>query len=261
LIYLFALPALAFLPRATIGSVLFVAGLNLIEVFEIGFIMRMGSVRDIAYLLVSFAATAFTTTEIGLMVSILLSLMTLLKKSSKPEMTIMGQVEEVQYNEDPQIPPSTQTVYRSIEDSPMAILDEDILVIKILNSIRFYNSNLLRDRISQLEKRSRLLSAKSAYGDVHPHEFVIDVGLCKEIDSTGALVIYELLHTLHAREVHVTFANVNDYHRKVFEKSGISEEVGADRLCGTLAEATARAKGHQSEKEKVADPMSYAAQY
>ncbi|KAI9101094.1 sulfate transporter family-domain-containing protein [Phlyctochytrium arcticum] len=230
-IYLLLLPVLKFLPRATVGSILFVAGYNLIEVFEISFIIRMGSARDIAYLAIAFLASVFGNTEIGLMVSILLSLMTLLRKSSKPEMSVLGEVTE-----------GKEINYRSIEEFPHARTQDEVMIIRVLSSLRFYNSSLLRDRLARLEKRTRKLSEQFGKGPGAIQEFVLDIGLCKEIDSTGALVIYELLHSLHHRHVRVSFANVKAQHRKAFRAGKIIAEVGEEMLYETLHQAVAGAR-------------------
>ncbi|KND00631.1 sulfate permease [Spizellomyces punctatus DAOM BR117] len=225
-IYVLLLPVLKFLPRATVASILFVAGYNLIEWFEIMFIIRMASVRDVAYLAIAFLASVFVNTEVGLMACILLSLMTLLKKSSKPEMAVLGAVQE-----------GKDVVYRSIEEYPNAQTKDEIMIIRVLSSLRFYNSSLLRDRLARLEKQTRALAESYGKGPNPIQEFVLDIGLCREIDSTGALVLYELIHSLHHRHVRVCFANVKKQHRAAFKNAKITQEIGEDRLYETLDQA------------------------
>ena len=80
--------------------------------------------------------------------------------------------------------------------------------------------------------------------------FIVDCGAITDIDYSAALTNRDLLEDLARRGIAVVFGRVNQYMRSDMDRHCITPVVGEQRICATLHEAIALARGGMHEKLK-----------
>ncbi|KAI9353384.1 sulfate transporter family-domain-containing protein, partial [Zopfochytrium polystomum] len=85
-------PALQFLPKATLGSIVTVATLGLIEIKEMRFAVQMRSWTEIGMMTLTYAVTLITTIANGVLVCLGLSALMIVRKTTTSVMSVMGRV-------------------------------------------------------------------------------------------------------------------------------------------------------------------------
>ncbi|KAJ3203761.1 Solute carrier 26, partial [Dinochytrium kinnereticum] len=90
--FLTLVPALQFLPRATLASIVFVAALGLIETREIGFVFRLRAWTEIAMFLATYVITLVFSISVGILLCLGLSALLIVKRTTITSMSVMGRV-------------------------------------------------------------------------------------------------------------------------------------------------------------------------
>jgi len=233
----FLLPALYFLPRCVLSAVIALIVFTLLAEapHDVKYFWKMRAHTDLALMAVTFVCTILWNVEIGIACSIIISLLLVVHKSSKPKMTILGRI------------PGTAT-WKPIAENPDA--EEDILpgsapalIVRLNNSLDFANTAQLKQRLRRLE----------LYGE-HPHHpsdeprrkpasvlvfHMRDVETC---DACAAKILFEALTNYKSRGTQVYVAHLRPDVRETFERAGIVDLLGEDRICVDVSEAVRRAK-------------------
>ncbi|KAG0166812.1 hypothetical protein DFQ30_006753 [Apophysomyces sp. BC1015] len=226
---LFLLPYFYYLPKAVLSSIIFVAVLMLLVELpeDLAFIFSIGAWKDLGLLLVTFLGTIVISLEFGTIVAVTLSLFLTIKETSRPRITIMGRVK------------GTDRKFKPIEEDPDEIEHlEDVLIVRIEESLFFANTGQLKDRLRRLEQ----------FGDMstHPSESprrrdssytIFDVGSMPSIDASAVQIMKEIVEAYHARHVAVYFVRLREKPMKLFENSGLLKLVGHDHLFRKVSEA------------------------
>lgn len=129
---LFLTPLLFFLPKATLAATIIVAVLSLVD-FSILKKTWAYSRADFAAVSVTILATLFVGVELGVTMGVALSILIHLYRSSRPHMAVVGQV------------PGTEH-YRNVLRHEV-ITHDDILTLRVDESLYFANARFLEDRI------------------------------------------------------------------------------------------------------------------
>ncbi|KAI8839233.1 sulfate transporter family-domain-containing protein [Chytridium lagenaria] len=90
--FLTLVPALQFLPRATLSSIVFVAALGLIETREIGFVFRLRAWTEIAMFVATYVITLVFSISTGILLCLGLSALLIVKRTTITSMSVMGRV-------------------------------------------------------------------------------------------------------------------------------------------------------------------------
>ncbi|RKO86857.1 sulfate transporter family-domain-containing protein, partial [Blyttiomyces helicus] len=151
------LPYLEFLPKAVCSSIIVVAALKLLDFEEVHFILRLRAWKDVGLLLMTFLTTIFVSIESGTLLSVGVSLLLVVKHTTKTRLAILGRTAVM----DP-ISGVVKTKYRNIHEYGRVERIEGGLVIQVEEGLFFGNSGQLKDRLKRIE----------LHGDigVHPGE-------------------------------------------------------------------------------------------
>ncbi|KAJ3117829.1 Solute carrier 26 [Phlyctochytrium bullatum] len=90
--FLTLVPALQFLPRATLASIVFVAALGLIETKEIAFLFRLRAWTEMAMFAATFVITLVFSISTGILLCLGLSALLIVKRTTTTSMSVMGRV-------------------------------------------------------------------------------------------------------------------------------------------------------------------------
>ncbi|OQR99304.1 Sulfate Permease (SulP) Family [Achlya hypogyna] len=195
LVLLFLTNALYYLPKASLASIIIVAGYWLIEIDEAKWLYR--AKRDEFYVwILSFVLTVGFGILPGLFSSIGCSLLAVMIKTKRPVVTLLG------------LGDAGHFVDRSVH--PAAVVPADALVVRVEGSLYFGNSEFLAQYIA-----AQLLE--------HPGRafVVIDTTYLHDVDATAIQTFEILVERLTHLRVTLAFANARGQVASILAVSGL----------------------------------------
>ncbi|KAL4944501.1 hypothetical protein BDV06DRAFT_87846 [Aspergillus oleicola] len=231
------LPYLYYLPKAVLSSMISVVAYSLIEEVphDVIFFIRLRGWSELALMLLIFISTIFYSLELGIALGMGLSVLILIRHSTKPRIQILGKVAGSDRFDNAELHPEN---VESVEGA---------LIVKIPEPLTFANTGDLKNRLRRLEM----------YGTSHAHpsmprirppehnqNVIFDVHGVTSIDGSGTQVLYEIVDGYATNGARVFFCRVpNRNVYRMFERSGIVER------CGGVSHFV----GHVDEALKLAD--------
>jgi SulP family sulfate permease len=200
----FLTPLFENLPKATLGAVIIVAVVNLVDVREMRHIAHVKR-SDLVGLGIAFAATLVLGIEIGIAVAVVSSMLVVFARMSRPHSAVLGRI------------PGT-TSYRNLDRFPEAETAPGIRVVRIDAALSFVNAQhvkrLLLDEANRLDDGGFL---------------VLDCSGINDLDATGAETLGEVIDELAGSAVALHLCDVKGPVRDVMRRAGLW-----DRLDGRL---------------------------
>ncbi len=168
-----------------------------------------------------FLSTFFYSLPLGIALGIGLSLLQVIRHSTKPRIQILGKVT------------GTLDAFENAEENPQGVeFIEGCLIVKMPEPLTFANTGDLKNRLRRLEMYGTT-AAHPALPRVrdpeHNKNIIFDVHGVTSIDGSGAQVMAEIVDAYCDRKGRVFFCRVpkvNSQVYRMFEKSGIVERVG-----------------------------------
>jgi len=151
---------------------------------------------------------AFTTTllfgvEIGLLVSVTLSMLFVILRISFPEIAILGRF------------PGSETTYRNVKSYPETVTYEGLIILRVDASLFFGNTTYLRHKILGIIKE-------------HPNTMalLLDCSGVNDIDSTGVLGLIDMQKAFQKKNITLLFANPTGAVRSLLRKTELDKKFG-----------------------------------
>ncbi|KAI8998192.1 sulfate transporter family-domain-containing protein [Gaertneriomyces semiglobifer] len=253
------LPLFEFLPKAVCSSIIVVAALKLIELEDVHFMLKLRAWKDVGLLLITFLTTIFLSIESGTLLSVGISLLLVVKHTTKTRLAILGQILVV----DP-LTGTLKTKYRSIHDSDKVQKINDALVIRIEEGLFFGNTGQLKDRLKRVEmygdlgvhpgetpvrRRRRASRSQSQHNEAasptedgtcgcdHIRAVVFDFGAVTAIDASATLTLLEIVQEYKDRDIDVYFAKLRASCKNAFLWSGLYDLIGPDHFFRKIRDA------------------------
>ncbi|KAF2572749.1 hypothetical protein F2Q70_00000133 [Brassica cretica] len=132
---LFLTPLFFYTPLVVLSSIIIAAMLGLVDYEAAMHLLRLDKF-DFFVCLSAFFGVVFGTIEIGLILSVGISVLRLLLFVGRPKIYLMGKIQNTE-------------IYRNIEQYPQATTLSGIIILHIDGPIYFANSSYLRDRIGR----------------------------------------------------------------------------------------------------------------
>ena len=200
----FFTPLFENLPKATLGAVIIVAVVNLVDVREMRHIGRVKR-SDLVGLGIAFGATLVLGIEIGIAVAVVSSMLVVFARMSRPHSAVLGRI------------PGT-TSYRNLDRFPEAETTPGTRVVRIDAALSFVNA--------QHVKRLLLGEAEKLGGS---GALVLDCSGINDLDATGAETLSEVIDEFDGSPVALHLCDVKGPVRDVMRRAGLW-----DRLTGRL---------------------------
>lgn len=199
---------------------------------DIHFFVKIRGWTELGIMFGIIAITVFFSLNLGIAIGIGVSLIQVIKHSTRARIQILGRV------------PGTQR-FANAEDHPDQLeFVEGCLIVKIPEPLTFANTGQLKNRLRRLEVYGS--------GNVHPalppvrrsasnRNVIFDVHGVTSMDGSAVQVLQEIVASYRERGVRVFFSRVPT--RKggplwaLFERSGIVELVGPGRFVDDVQEA------------------------
>ena len=223
---LFLLPYFYYLPKAVLSAMISVVAYSLIEEapHDIMFFIRVRGWAELILMFIIFVATFFYSLALGIALGVGLSLLKVIRHSTKPRIQILGKV------------PGSQDKFENAENNPSELdFIEGCLIVKIPEPLTFANTGDLKNRLRRLELYGTT-AAHPALPRVrapeHNKNIIFDVHGVTSLDGSGAQVLAEILENYVSRSVRVFFCRVPSPRSQVwnmFEKAGIIAMSGGPR--------------------------------
>ncbi|XP_010422555.1 PREDICTED: sulfate transporter 3.2-like [Camelina sativa] len=220
---LFLTPLFFYTPLVVLSSIIITAMLGLVDYEAAIHLWRLDKF-DFFVCLSAYFGVVFGTIEIGLILSVGISVMRLVLFVGRPKIYVMGNIQNTE-------------IYRNIEHYPQATTLSCLLILHIDGPIYFANSSYLRDRIGRWidDEEEKLRTS----GETSLQYIVLDMSAVGNIDTSGISMLEELNKILGRRELKLVVANPGVEVMKKLSKSNFIESIGKERIYLTVAEAVA----------------------
>ncbi|KIL62009.1 hypothetical protein M378DRAFT_81836, partial [Amanita muscaria Koide BX008] len=231
----FLLPFLYYLPKCVLGSIICLIVYTLFaEVpHDVGYYWRMGAWVDFALMALTFTFSIIWSVEVGIVSSLIISLLMVVHRSSKTRMNILGRI------------PGTDN-WMPITENPEA--EESVagvLIIRIRENLDFANTAQLKERLRRLE----LYGPQKSHPSEEPSRreasvlvfHMADVDTC---DTSAVQILGELLEEYRSRGVGLFITHLRSGVYRTFEKAGIVDRIGHDAFRANVADAIAIIEAH-----------------
>ncbi|MFM1808161.1 MAG: hypothetical protein RLZZ242_886 [Bacteroidota bacterium] len=200
---LFLTPLFYYLPNTVLAAIILVAVFGLIDI-DYPKILWKNRKDEFALLMVTFLLTLTLGIKEGILYGVLLSLLLLVYRSSKPHFAVLGRVKNSPY-------------YRNIKRFPEEVeIDPEIVLFRFDGQIYFGNKDYFKNS---------LLEVLKARGE-KVNTVIINVEPVNYIDSSAAFMLHQLFEDLARRNIRVLMAGPIGPIRDILRRSGIVELLG-----------------------------------
>ncbi len=187
---------------------------------DILFFIKIRGYTELGLVLIIFAATIFYSLTLGIAIGVGLSLLSVIRHSTRPRIQILGRI------------PGTNR-FENAEDNPDKLeFIEGCLIVKIPEPLTFANTGDLKNRLRRLELYGTT-SAHPALPRVrspeHNKNIIFDIHGVTGLDGSGTQVLEEIVRGYRDRGVRVFFSRgpmEGTPIYELFERSGILENCG-----------------------------------
>jgi sulfate permease, SulP family len=195
------------LPNAVLGAIVIAAVLGLMDVGEM---RRYWAWRRTDFLIAvaAMVGVLLTTVLAGMVLAVLLSVMFVLYRASRPYVAALGRM------------PGYRATFADVSRHPDAELVPGLVIVRLDAPLYFFNANVARTQILEL------LAAR----EPAPRGVLIDLAATADLDVTAADTLAELVGELRSRDVEVLLAQVKGAVRDRLRKMGLMAELGEGRV-------------------------------
>jgi sulfate permease, SulP family len=215
------------LPSATLGAVVFDSMLGLIDFGEMKRYFRVSRADWVFYMGALLGMLFFGIIQ-GILIGVVLSLLMLIARASKPSIRRLGHEPNLD-------------AYMDVDRHDNLVMPRDVLVVRIDGPLFFADANRIRDRIKELIAET---------GD-SLKAVVIDADAVSQTDTDGADIVTQMAGELRSRGTALVLARVQPSILALWQRAGAADAVGNDGIFNTVREAVA-----EFEDEHVGRPLN-----
>ncbi|MFK5959212.1 MAG: solute carrier family 26 protein [Lutibacter sp.] len=210
---LFLTPLFYYLPKAVLAAIIMVAVFGLLD-FKVPKQLLKYTKRDLIILNVTLLITATVGIKEGIITGVILSLVMLIYKSTKPHVAILGNV------------PNTY-LYRNIKRFDQLIVLKDVLIIRFDAQLHFANTTYFKDTIyNEAQNKGKDLKI-----------IIIDGESLNNLDSSGVYALEEILKYFKEKTIELYFTGLKGPVRDTIYKSNIIKNIGQEYCFMSIQEA------------------------
>jgi high affinity sulfate transporter 1 len=184
-------PLFKYTPNAVIAAIIINAIVGLVD-FKSAYKIYKVDKMDFVACLGSFLGVVFKSVEVGLLVSVILSIAKIILQVTRPKILILGNL------------PRT-TTFRNIEQYPEAIRIPGVLILKVESAIYFANSTYIREKILRWLRDEEDLNRQ--YGKERTQHLILEMSAVTDIDTSGIRELEELFKILKRLYIQLELVN------------------------------------------------------
>ncbi|MAU71994.1 MAG: sodium-independent anion transporter [Pseudozobellia sp.] len=213
-VLLFFTPLFYYLPNAILASIIMVSVVGLID---IGYPRSLWAYRkdELVILLLTFLTTLFIGITQGILFGVMISLLLMVYKSSKPHFAVLGKIEGSDY-------------YKNIDRFGEDIeVRNDLLIVRFDSQLYFGNKNFFKQQLY------KCIDAKGP----NLNGIILNAEAINYIDSSAAQMLIRVIQDLHERDLKFYIAGAIGPARDIIFSSGIIDELSKECLFVQTKEA------------------------
>lgn len=213
---LFLTPVFYYLPNAILASIIMVSVFSLIDIAYPKSLWKHRK-DEFLILLLTFLTTLFVGIPQGILVGVLLSLLLMVYRTSKPHFAVLGNIINSDY-------------YKNVNRfGDEAIVRDDLLIVRFDSQLYFGNKNFFkRELFKHIEAKGSKLKG-----------VILNAEAINYIDSTAANMLVQVIHEIHERGIQFIIAGAIGPTRDIIFRSGIIDELHKDFLFVQTKDAVA----------------------
>jgi high affinity sulfate transporter 1 len=211
---LFLAPLFADLPEAVLGAIVIQAVVfGLMDVQAMKRVYRLNRSEFWVGTIALLGVLTFGTLQ-GVLIGLVLSLLVLIARSSRPEIPVLGRS------------PDTGVFHR-LDENPDSETYPGLVIVRFDGPLYFANANALRDRIREVTT------------DVDPSVtmVIIDMEGVNYLDLEGCDMLNEITENMKSIGIEIHLARVKHGVRDMLEKDGVDKIIGSDHIHNKVVEA------------------------
>ncbi len=201
---LFFTPLFYYIPKAILAAIILLAVRSLFD-YQGARRLWKSHRRDFYMMLLTFIITLGAGITEGVFAGVLLSVLSVLYRSSKPHVAVLGNL------------PGTSH-YRNVNRFDRAVLPKEMLIVRFDDQLYFGNATYFKDIIKEL------ISEK---GDDLQY-LILDASSIHDMDSSGLQALEEILALLEKKNIHFYLSSAIGPVRDLLFRSGVTSKIGGD---------------------------------
>jgi high affinity sulfate transporter 1 len=209
MVLLFLTAPLAHMPEAVLSAVVFLIGVELIDIRGMRKILAERP-WEFWVALITTLTVVFWGVEQGIIIAIVLSLLVHTRHGYQPKNVVIAL--------------SDQGHWRMLPVNSLAQLVPGLLVYRFTHSMYYANAELLMAQVLELARDAQ----------PPPSWFCIDAAAVDDVDFTAAESLLSICSLLKEQGIRLVFANVSDYVRTELDRSGLTERVCEEAYYATV---------------------------
>ena len=217
LVLLFLTGPIQYLPKATLGAVIVVAALGLVEPDAWRVIARVSRV-EVAIAAITMVGVIAVGVLQALLLAVALSIVDAVRRSADPHDAVLGYVERMDRYADVRVHPSARIV-------------PGVLVYRLDDRLFFANTNYVEGRI-----REAVAGAPAPV-----HWLVFDAEALNHVDATGVRMLAEMIESLRKESITFVFARLHSPLQEHLADGGVLDLVGEEHVYPTVHAAVQNA--------------------
>lgn len=221
IVLLFLTAPLEYMPKAVLSAVVFMIGIQLIDIKGMRSIFRVRKDEFVVAVLTA-ATVVLLGVEQGIVLAIVASVIGHLRRSYKTATAVM-------------IPDTDDPGFHSTALDPEARTLPGLVVYRFASDLFYVNANLFLEDLTSFANSKAPLS-----------RIIIDAGAITDIDFTGSLTLKQVQGELAEHNITLVFADVMSSVKRKLDRYGITELVGEDAFYRTVGTAVKASSGTPS---------------
>lgn len=214
-ILLFFTSLLKNLPEVILAVIVIHAVSGLIKIKELKRIRELNPVEFTIAMIAVASVLVFGILK-GVMISVLMSLILLIRRTSNPEVAALGRIGDTDH-------------YSDMERHADNIVNPGIMIVRIESSILYFNAENIFDKINH-----RL---GSTAGDIKL--LILDLSAAPYVDVAGSKMLLNLATALNKEGKKIRIVQALSNVREILRKQGLEEIAGHISRSNTIADAVA----------------------
>jgi len=211
---LFLAPLFADLPQAVLGAIVIEAVIfGLMDVKALQRIYRLNRIEFWVGTIALLGVLTFGTLQ-GVVIGLLLSLLVLVARSSRPDIPVLGRLRGTE-------------VFHRLNQNPESETYPGLVIIRFDGPLYFATANALRDKVREVTT------------DVIPSVtmVLIDMEGVNYLDLEGCDMLNEIARDMKSIRVEIHLARVKQEVMELLEKDGVDKTMGHDHIHNKVFEA------------------------
>lgn len=198
---LFLTPLFFYLPNAILAAIVIIAVFGLIDIKEAKHLWHLHR-GDFYMMLLTFTLTLALGIGEGVLAGVVLSIVLMVYRNSKPHMAVLGRLPDTTY-------------FRNISRFPDALEDDEVIIIRFDAQLYFGNASYFRDTVFEMvSKKGDALEC-----------LILDCSSIHDMDSSGLAAFKEVVEKLKSRKVEIFLSGVIGPVRDFLFKAGLIDVI------------------------------------